>query len=306
MSFNAARAAPLPEKYRNVRLFLTEESYSNPSESQKPYNACDEYSKKIKYYTKGTMAITFGEFSYAFDLKHLAQEAANEWNRKLQDVGCQMKIIPSEPFNANFRIVNDPDVHQSPVRTYLKGIPSIFGSIQPGVYFNPKYPYFVNKDNSNEIRRYFIAGTTDRDIAYAIAYLVALHEFGHALGLAHPFEFIPDLETTMLHNRQILQWTNQEGYAVAPVMIPTTVDYFYRLSTTLDRPISISDITISPPELAILGKIARCSNSLSRARRSAPENTEECKAFIETMQIVSPYPGENMVPIQFTLLGQNL
>ena len=303
--FNLAHAAPMPSKYLNIRIFAEQDSQGSPKYPLKPYNACKEYGGIIKYNASGTITAEFGSSSYSFNIIDIANEAAQKWNVALRNAGCEMKIIAaSNPNDANFKIGRGTfEMHTLPVVTFAKGLLVIPG-IEPGIYFNKKIPAFTltSQETVNDIKKIFAAGTSEKQIAHMFIHKMVLHEFGHAFGLAHPFEPSPDAETYQLRNKRVLQSIKQ-NFSRPPIMIAQTQDYLPRLSSMLMQRIIFQDIDATPQEAIFLSEVAKCSNDANRISSINQGNDEECEAFENNMHVVYPYSGIIIPAIQPLLLN---
>ena len=94
------------------------------------------------------------------------------------------------------------------------------------------------------LKSYFILELQRRKSQICWLIIMMTHEFGHALGLAHPFERDPTNEMSQFRDKFVLQLDSQ-SFSRVPIMIPNGTEYFFHLRSTLERGILSQDMALS-------------------------------------------------------------
>lgn len=233
------------------------------------------------------MNVMLGTTGYSFQLNTLAAEAASVWNAKITSNGCSFTISDAKLSTPNF-IINDKfgkaDSGTLAI-TVPKGYESKIG-LAAGIYLNNASPLTVGR----ELVGLFDSDMNGEQVAHALAMLTILHEFGHALGFAHPIEELDNPRDTMQpqYSPFSIEWTKQGAFDRSPIMIGniiTVVNTMYKVLNK--RRLKFDDMQPSTPEVNTLKQILSCS--AIQTTKSAKLDAQ-CSSFLAQGQKVLQYP----------------
>lgn len=286
----AVSAAPVPPSYRNVRLFMDPDGAGGKSSSKNPYDPCARYNKGLRYTVSGNIEVQFGS-GFSFVLSQVVAQAAQIWNNKLLSNGCSFTIAPAGPLPSNF-VIND-NFSNSASGTVAMAIPQGYGAVtgaQPGIYVNKGAPLKFSQSAYKTIRGMFDSSMSDQDVAHALALVTVVHEFGHALGMAHPIEESdsPKDDVGPRYSPFSMQWTPQAAFRTGPLMIGDAnkmLDVMWK--TSGKRPLTLADMQPSDVEADTIKQMLSCSavQLTKDAQRDAT-----CSSFLAQAHRVLQYP----------------
>lgn len=288
---SAAVAAPVPARYRSVRVFLDPDGPDGLPSSHNPYDTCARYNKALKYAATGFLGVQLGPDGYSFPLDSLAADAARIWNSKLQSNACSFSIAAANLTSANFVINSDhSEKGISAIAVAIpKGYETLTG-LAPGLYVNKANPITYSLEAARALRLKFDASMSSEEVARALALLTIVHEFGHALGLTHPVEEVgnPRDNVEPEYSPHSVEWLPGGVFASGPIMIGSPdnlLDVMY--ATPTEHRLKLSDIQPSDIEANTIKQLLSCSaaHTAQDARLDAT-----CSSFLAQGRRVLQYP----------------
>ncbi|MBD2804432.1 hypothetical protein [Xenorhabdus szentirmaii] len=301
------------------------------------YSAIRNYGTELLYQIPDDLYIfyTYDRQTYRVNVTPLVEEAARYWNRFLSVRGFQIRRAYTGG-RSNFIIRTIPNTQAQHLRVGDSGIPLAFTAapnsvglaagrtILPDILSEPGMYITENRDISPETRRRIgIIFGNNLDTSFAdMTYSMILHEFGHALGLAHPeiawgtrANNIP-LQSGAYYDvfyrtrRFIIVRGNNDN--VAPIMLSDQMDYLSLLRLLhRDRFITREDIVASPNETRLLARFLgdECSFSGIQARTVLTQAIPHHSRFVEEQspdcsELRTVFPiGEMMTPVYQMVLS---
>ncbi|ANN77482.1 hypothetical protein BAU07_10545 [Bordetella flabilis] len=287
----AAVADTVPPRYRNVRLFMDPDGPGGQLSSRMPYDPCARYNKALRYTVSGEIVVQFGASRFSFALRDLVAQAAQTWNAKLQPNGCSFSIGWAGLSTPNFVI--DDSQSNSAFDAVARAIPRGYEAIthmQAGLYVNAGTPITLSANAAGKVKAMFSGAMSDEDVAQAVALVTLLHEFGHALGLAHPIEEPGNRKDAMgaEYSPYSMEWIPRATFDRGPIMIGATDRMLDVMWKTLGkRPLTLADMQPSDVEAGTVRQMLSCSaiQLLRDAQRDA-----SCPSFLAGGRRVLQYP----------------
>ncbi|SFN99831.1 hypothetical protein [Xenorhabdus japonica] len=319
-----------PEAYLNPNRHVCSIAISNQI-----YNPADFFNNNLRYRIDAnigsvTVSIDNGDGTtrnIAIDVAPLVRNAADMWNQRLIARGSPIHLteVPQgSPSEADFQISRPNDAQQailhlreSLAQTTLVLPTDILEHYavpafnRPGMFLTNTFSY--SGDFFNTIRRTLNEHYTEHQAAKIVVYQTIVHEFGHALGLAHPgllnLERLPVsekeeqivIDTSNSGNFLALAITAEleQGQSDARVPLMTDDDtYFFRLRHQLDRRLNYDDIGPSELELNAIDIENACGGLTSSQPKINVVFSASCK---EKPRVFYPIT-QSLISIYQTLL----
>jgi hypothetical protein len=285
-----AVAGTVPPRYRDVRIFMDPDGPGGIASSTTPYDPCARYDKSLKYTVSGVIGVMLGANGYSFNLRDVVAQAAAIWNNKLASNGCSFSIVPANISAPNFVINSDQsDANSTAIAVAVpRGYEKLTG-VPPGIYVNRAYPITYSQDESRVLATQFDADMNGEQIAQALALLTMVHEFGHALGLAHPIEEMGNQRDGLKprYSPHSMQWISRADFASGPVMIGNPIRLLdVMVKTPQKHRLKLSDMQPSDVEANTLKQLLSCSSI--QAAKDAQQDAA-CSSFLSQGKLVLQY-----------------
>ncbi|MDC9589616.1 hypothetical protein PSI23_09945 [Xenorhabdus sp. XENO-10] len=317
-----------PEAYLNPNRHVCSIAISNQI-----YNPADFFNNNLRYRIDEnigsvTVSIDNGDGTtrnFAIDVAPLVRNAADMWNQRFIARGSPIRLteVPQgSPSEADFQISRENDAQQATWGEALAHTTLVLPADilehyavpafnRPGMFLTDTFPY--SKETFNTIRRTLNEHYTEPHAAKIVVYQTIVHEFGHALGLAHPGVLnLEQLPVSEKEEQIVIDTSNpgnflalaitaelEQGQSDARVPLMTDSDtYFFRLRHQLDRRLNYDDIGPSELELNAIDMENACGGLTSSQPKRNIVFSASCK---EKPRIFYPIT-QSLIPIYQTLL----
>ncbi|MDX7987136.1 hypothetical protein FE392_07295 [Xenorhabdus sp. 12] len=292
------------------------------------YSAIRNYGTQLLYQIPDNLYVyyTYDRQTYRVNLTPLAEDAARFWDDVLSARGFRVRRAYTGG-HSNFIIRTIPDfgdesmlaLTAAPNTRALELAQIYFPSLisEAGMYIRRERN--ITPQVGEDLRRYL--GEDPYTGFLILTYTTLLHEFGHALGLAHPEIAVDSRDNNRyLHPGAYNDFLSQaERFTVVrgndnpapPIMFMNAIDYFhYRWLQLRRRTITMRNIVASPNEMSILTRFLgdECTfinipprtiqtHAIPHPSRFVEEQSPDCSA----LRTFSPI-DEMMTPIYQMML----
>ncbi|PHM29475.1 hypothetical protein [Xenorhabdus innexi] len=256
----------------------------------------------------GQVTINIGERTLTVDTAPLIRDAADMWNQQLASIQSPIQLVEipqNPPAEVDFWITraNDeqenllvPSPGDSRINFYARTTPVLPDEMRnhyasehfsnPGIVIANTF-YTTEKD-FNTFKNMLLAKYSEQKIADIFVYFIIAHEFGHALGLAHPMlEDSNYIETRgvpintdrgdLLSLAITAQLSLGEDDARVPIMTQNPMYFLYLYDQRKSERISSDDIGPSQLELSAIEMENACGSRSSSKYKSNSVSSDTCK-----------------------------